>query len=256
MAHVDDLDKPRTKQIVLLGPLRFCFHRPPRNCKVSVEIIQKPAINGDRKRPFHTQNQRVGTCSGRTTYTWKEQEDVRNKILKRPHKGIYLNSAVYHGSRELGFQISLQHKFSDERNIALHTHKMLPDEKRRARVELELHGVSRLKEHGICTVNDLSKTNFRSVISEFCSFKLPVMRKSGTVLQEYIDVFGLRGCCGTSLYAAVKDFDDREKLKASKTVPRKTENQTSGLEPWREMNILTGRALDQLSRTWKKFSWP
>jgi hypothetical protein len=68
MTHIDDLDQPRAKQIVLLWPFRLRLHPPPRNCKVSATIIQNPAINSDRKRPIHTQNQCVASFSGRTMY--------------------------------------------------------------------------------------------------------------------------------------------------------------------------------------------
>lgn len=195
-----------------------------------------------------------------SSYAWKANKTVRKKVQKQPSKGIFLNSTVYHGSRTLGLQISLQHKIADNRNTTKGTKRYLADEKRRARVELEMHGVERLTEIGIKTVADLTEVNFRRMVSRFFSFKIPVMKNTDTNVQEFIDIFGFRGCCGTALAESVKEFEDRaeqnKKRKPGDPVLRASEKEAPGLAPWKDMRSLSGLALDRLSKDWKKFSWP
>lgn len=182
-----------------------------------------------------------------SAYAWKKEPSVRAKILAKPKRGINLNATVYHGSREFGFRISLQHKIADERNTAIGAVKLLANKERRARVEIELHTCSRPGALEMTTINDLAHLNLREKLSKKCSFKLPVIQRTDLKLTDYVDIFGLRGVCSTSLSEAVKAYE---------ASGRASSHKTPGLEPWRELNVLTGKALDKLSRQWRKFSWP
>lgn len=190
-------------------------------------------------------------------FSWKKAPSIRSRIIENPASGFLLNATQYLGSRETGVRFSAQHKISDQKDKRSGTSRSLMNEERRARLELELQGAHNLRPLGIHTISDVASIQFREVFLRHGSFKLPVMKKQGVALQDFITVFGFRGVIGASLFSAVQEFESRKKLKAEgKYVARASEAQAPGLEPWVEVNLQVGHALDKLSKQWSKFAWP
>lgn len=66
VAHVDHVGQTRAQEIVLFGTAGFGLHRSIRNCRVLGQNLPNLAETGHQKTKFRKQNQRVGSCSGRT----------------------------------------------------------------------------------------------------------------------------------------------------------------------------------------------
>ena len=102
------------------------------------------------------------------------EEHVRKRLARGSLDfQLYLDATVYRGSADEYLTWRMQHKITDKRNAAAKTVTTLPDDERRARIEVEISGQSRLSELGLKTIGDLSNYNFRTIHKKYLSLWLP-----------------------------------------------------------------------------------
>ncbi len=102
-----------------------------------------------------------------------EDSKVRDRILtEKPGEVLHLNSTVAKGAKNASVHVTIQHKIADQRNPVSGTKKVLPDDERRARVEVTLSGADILEERHLVTINDLDQVSFKKLTRPFLSFRM------------------------------------------------------------------------------------
>ena len=182
--------------------------------------------------------------------------EIRNRILtKEPGAELYLNSTFVKGGKFSPHMISIQHKIADRRNLSRNDYLSLPDDKRRARIEVTISGSETLKFYGLKTIDDLGTISFRELTGDFLRCRLPTIEPSQHLFEDARIQMRNRGVYGVNLRLRALAQERRETLKqAGKKLPRKTKDEVLGLIDWKEMNDVTAHALDELKRRWRNFT--
>lgn len=212
-------------------------------------------VFAERTKPKYLFSRKQGSASGSDSNIGNAE--VRARILtSKPGKPIYLNSTVWKGSKSSGAYVSIQHKIADRRNPEKKTMVMLPEDARRVRIEVTLSGNTSLKQQGLNTVNDLGSVSFRKLAKPFLSFKVGTIEPRQHLLEDAQTQLQSRGVFALELRERARRTEERERMRATRqNLPRNTDREGLGLDDWREMNDVVGRALDELGRRWRAFSW-
>ncbi|PQO24854.1 hypothetical protein C2I36_00575 [Rhodobacteraceae bacterium WD3A24] len=184
-------------------------------------------------------------------------EHARNRIAHGKHVNtLYLDATLYRGAQPNGLRISTQHKITDQVNPETGTRKELPDDERRARIEVEISGEERLKEHGLARIEDLSTNSIRKLKTRYLSFWLPTSPADRAAEKVVRDQLTWRGVYGVDLTERLQEEDAYLEAKAAgyKNL-RRPKGTTGTLCAWEELNKVVGRATDTLARRWSQFSW-
>jgi len=186
-----------------------------------------------------------------------EQADVMKRILTtKPGNDLFLNSTLVKGAKSSEFMVSIQHKIADRRDPKKETMEILPDNERRARIEVTISDSSTLKKLGLDTINDLATVAFRSLCKDTLSFKLGTIEPEQHFLEDAQIQMKTRGVYGMELRHRARAKQERNDLRrAGQKVPRKPNRANVGLDDWSEMNQVVRHALDEMSRRWGKLSF-
>ncbi|MEQ9258620.1 MAG: hypothetical protein RIG84_05945 [Roseovarius sp.] len=182
--------------------------------------------------------------------------EIRARILtSNTGEDLYLNSTLAKGGKHAAHHVTIQHKIADQRNRNNHTMTVLPDNERRARVEVTLSGIDTLKQRDLGTIDDLGKISFRKLTKPFLSFKLGVVDPCQHLLEDAQAQMHTRGVYGLGLRHRARALEGREQMRTrGEKLPRNLDREGRGLRAWKEMNDVTGKALDELTRRWRRFS--
>ncbi len=175
------------------------------------------------------------------------REEARSVILCTLPEEIFLNATVYDGRRELGLEVALQHKITDERNNAAGTVKILSEAECRARMEVILTGNTLGETYGIRFLSDLTGERLRTIKREHLTLFLPVLPDDPVAFAAQAERFARGGVYALDLY---------QRALASQTKSRDGTGKHGRLVAWTAMNDRTGAAIDKLARRWKGFRWP
>jgi len=180
------------------------------------------------------------------------EENVRQRLLSPdPGNVLYLDATIYRGNEVGKRRINNQHKIGDKRNSAKNTFINLPDEQRRARIEITLTSFEALEQAGLRTVDDLNGYNFRTLRRDFLVLRLPTCAPEAEDVERTIAQMTTRGVYSVELSQRARCLDERAQKKKK---PRKTARDLTGqLVDWPEMNNKIGSALDGLRKKWRKF---
>ena len=186
-----------------------------------------------------------------------EDPKVRDRILtEKPGEVLHLNSTVSKGAKNASAHVTIQHKIADRRNPVSGTKTVLPDDARRARVEVALSGADILQDRDLGTINDLGQISFRKLTRPFLSFRLGTIDAWQHLLDDAEAQMRTRGVYGLELRERVRALEEREgQRNAGEKPTRNCDREGQGLDAWQEMNVVTGKALDELTRRWRGFSW-
>lgn len=180
-----------------------------------------------------------------------DEEAVRRSLLTvRPGNELYLDATIYRGHKMGRKRVNAQHKIEDKRNYANGTSLILPDQARRARIEVTLTSLQALEEVGLRTIDDLKRCNFRDLRRDVLLFRLPTCDPVAEDVNRTMAQMRTRGVYGVELSQRARYHEDREHRKPK---PRSSDHEGRGLVDWPEMNDKVGEALDQLGRRWRKF---
>ena len=182
---------------------------------------------------------------------------VRDRILtEKPGEVLHLNSTIAKGAKTASAHVTIQHKIADQRNPVSGTKRVLPDDERRARVEVTLSGVDILEERHFATINDLGLVSFKKLTRPFLSFRLGTIDAWQHLLDDAEAQMRTRGVYGLELRERAGELEARERRrKAGEKLPRNKDREGWGLDAWPELNEVTADALDMLGRRWRGFSW-
>ncbi|WP_226689395.1 hypothetical protein [Ruegeria arenilitoris] len=186
-----------------------------------------------------------------------DDPEVRTRLLTtRPGRDLYLNSTTWKGAENSASQVSIQHKIANRRNPEKQTKEDLPDQERRARIEVTISGDDTLRKEGLDTVIDLASASFRKLAMPFLSFKLAEIEPFQHILDDAQIQMRTRGVYGIELRNRARALEEREeRRRGGQKMGRKNDLEGRGLVSWKEMNDVVGKALDELQRRWTSFSW-
>ena len=184
-------------------------------------------------------------------------QKIRDRILTdKPGEVLHLNSTVSKGAKNASAHVTIQHKVADQRNPVSGSKKVLSDNERRARVEITLSGSETLKERDLGTINDLGEISFRKLTKPFLSFRLGTVDAWQHLLDDAEAQMRTRGVYSLELRERVRALEERERRRRAGEKPKRNrDREGQGLAAWQEMNSVTGKALDELDRRWRGFSW-
>jgi hypothetical protein len=182
--------------------------------------------------------------------------EIRTRILtKNPGSKLWLNATIAKGGKFSPHMVSVQHKIADRRNLGKKTFISLPEDKRRARMEVTISGTETLAKHGLHTIEDLSSISFRKITRGFLRCRLPTIEPVQHIFDDTQAQMKNRGVYGVNLRLRALAEERRQTLKkAGKKLPRKTNDEEMGLSDWKEMNAIIGGELDGLQRRWSRFT--
>ena len=182
---------------------------------------------------------------------------IQNRILTtKAGEDLYLNTTLAKGGKYAAYHVTIQHKIADQRNQNKHTVTVLSDHKRRARVEVTISGSDTLRNRDLGTIDDLSKISFRKLTKPFLSFKLGTVEPWQHLLEDAQAQMRTRGVYGLELRQRARALEEREQKRTlGEKLPGNQDREGLGLIAWEEMNVVTGKALDELTRRWHGFSW-
>ncbi|WP_037374552.1 hypothetical protein [Sediminimonas qiaohouensis] len=241
-------------------------HWAPQSCFLDPDIrtprhIDARQIYDDPNRPAGKQK-RTRYLFADTSNTWAadgtlDLPEIRDRILtQRAGEDLYLNATFAKGGKHAAHHVTIQHKIADQRNPDNDTMTVLPDHDRRARVEVTISGSASLQERGLNTIDDLGKKSFRRLTRPYLTFKLGTTEPWQHLLEDAQAQMRTRGVYGLALRHRARALEEREQLRASgQKLPRNQDREGLGLKAWEEMNVVTGKALDELTRRWRGFSW-
>ncbi|MCA1777699.1 MAG: hypothetical protein LC676_19440, partial [Loktanella sp.] len=184
------------------------------------------------------------------------EEGIRNRVLTtKPGYAILLNSTVSKGDKFKSHLISIQNKITDKRDPIREIYVSLPDDERRTRIEVTISGTETLKFYGLKTIDDLGSISFRKLAGDFLRCKLPTIEAAQHLFEDAQMQMRTRGVYAINLRLRALAQERREALKrAGGGTPRQTKDEELGLKDWKEMNAVTGHALDELTRRWSRFT--
>lgn len=184
--------------------------------------------------------------------------EVRRRILTdEPGNQLYLDATLAKGARRSASLVSIQHKIADQRNTVRGTLLTLPQDRRRARMEVTISGSEKLSEQGLTVIGDLGAASFRKLCKPFLSFRIGTVEPWRHLADDAETQMRTRGVYGMELRERARAIEEREKLRGSGVeLPRDRDRAGAGLVDWPELNDVVGKALDELGRRWRGFSWP
>lgn len=182
--------------------------------------------------------------------------DIRKRVLtKSLGRDLFLNSTVAKGGKHSNYHVTIQHKIANRRNNKNSTKEVLPDNSRRARVEVTISDSKILKKRKLATVDDLATVSFRTLTKPFLGFKLGAVDPGQYPLEDAKDQMHTRGVYGIELRNRALQLEEREQMRGSgQRLSNYNDREGFGLQDWPEMNKVIGQALDQLQRRWRHFS--
>jgi hypothetical protein len=182
--------------------------------------------------------------------------EIRNRILTtRPGYPLMLNGTLVKGGKSTPHMISIQNKIADRRNLSRNTYLSLPDDKRRARMEVTISGTETLQNYGLHTIEDLRRVSFRKLAGNFLRCRLPMIEQTQHIFEDARAQMRNRGVYGVNLRLRALAQERRLAVKqAGGGTPRKTKDEELGLADWKEMNDVIGAALDSLHQRWSSFT--
>lgn len=188
---------------------------------------------------------------------------VRSRLkLVDPGKQLFLDATLYKGSEKDNLLVRIQHKTGDQRNKTRKTVKILPDDQRRARIEVQISGHQRLEEYGLAEIGDMKGFSFRRMRNRHLSFWLPTTSHDPKAVEIVRQQLVSRGVYGVERLQQLERHEERKvrpRHKGSLTGKpgRPVGTGASGTRvAWTECNEAVGKALDALAFKWKKFGWP
>jgi hypothetical protein len=186
-----------------------------------------------------------------------ELPGVRQRVLtQKTGEELYLNSTLVKGALNSHYLVRIQHKIADSRNRMKSSMDVLPDDKRRARIEVTISGSDKLEEQGLRTIDELATVSFRRLAKSCLSFRLAEIEPLQHLLDDAIEQMQTRGVYGIELRHRARALQVREeRRRARKKLPPLNDREGQGLRSWQEMNDVVGKALDELQRRWSRFSW-
>ena len=241
-------------------------HWAPHSCFLNPDVSMPRYI--DARQIYRDPNQpterkkKIRYLLPDNSNTWAadstlDMSEIRNRILtSNTGEDLYLNATLAKGGKHAAHHVTIQHKITDQRNRNNHTVTVLPDHERRARVEVTLSGSDTLKERGLGSVGDLGKRSFRKLTRPFLSFTLGTVEPWQHLLEDAQVQMRSRGVYGLELTLRARALEEREQMRTrGEKLPRNLDREGRGLRAWKEMNDVTGKALDELKRRWSGFSW-
>ncbi len=186
-----------------------------------------------------------------------KNDTVRRRILDaKPGNDLYLDATVYKGIRLSPYLISIQNKIADRRDTSGNAKNILPDEERRARIEVTITGREQLRERGLVTIDDLAKVSFRQMRKSLLQFRLGTLDPQQHLLNEAIQQMTTRGIYGMEMKERALHQEERKQIRRDAgKIPQNKDREGLGLVNWQEMSTVVGDALDGLGRHWRGFSW-
>ncbi len=227
-------------------------------------LDHEPAVprNVDARQLYRTKGKPRYIFANRTDDRFNSDSSIdtpaiRQRILTdKPGEDLYLNSTVWKGAEHSPYQVSIQHKIANRRNPEKNTKDILPETQRRARIEVTITGSDTLNERDLTTLDDLGSVSFRKLTKPFLSFKIAEIEPLQHLLDDAQAQMRTRGVYGIELRNRARALEKRnEQKRAGQQLERNNDREGHGLQSWREMNDVAGKALDELQRRWKGFSW-
>lgn len=215
-----------------------------------------PSRNRSKTRYLFAHDTLLGNSTKIQSDSTITNESVRKRVLgTKPGYDLMLNSTLVKGAKRGAHHVRIQHKIADQRNRDKNALVNLPNNLRRARVEVTISGADTLKDRGLVTVEDLAKISFRKLTKGFLTFKLGLIEPYQHLLEDAQTQMRTRGVYGLNLRLRALDLERRAATKqAVGKLPRNTDRETKGLDNWPEMNDIVGKVLDELRRRWSGFS--
>jgi hypothetical protein len=169
--------------------------------------------------------------------------------LKRPLDNmLYLDATLYFGTEQENLLFRIQHKISDKRNKTKGTFQDLPEDKKRARIEVELSGFEMLGQSlGLHSLADFGHMDFRSIRRELLTFWLPTADADFGERLKVQTQLEARGIYGVE----IQKMHERCLMNgAHNPKPRHGQGKTRDRLIWKEVTERVGNALDALSKQW------
>jgi hypothetical protein len=190
------------------------------------------------------------------------EDDVVRKRLdhgRYPHQ-LFLDSTLYRGSQLNRLEVRTQHKHADKRDTSKGTMELLAEEKKRARIEVEVAGYDRLQGLGLNAAGDLGILRFRTLRNEFLQFWLPTAPEDEVAQIMVRNQLQWRGVYGIELLQELETFnadDVRRQTRKQAGVLRERNRRGQGTTrrrvAWEECQAKVGHALDALQGHWRGF---
>ena len=197
-----------------------------------------------RMRPIYRHDKRSGLLASVRDVA---RDEARAVILGTQPEEIFLNSTAYDGKRELGLEVSLQNKVTDQRNNAAGTVRTLPETERRARMEVILAANTLHETFGIWHLEDLTRERLRTIKRQHLSLFLPVMSDDPVMFAVEAERFARSGVYALDLY---------QRAVARQAGTRAATGKHGKLAAWTQIDARTGEAIDRLARRWRGYRAP
>jgi hypothetical protein len=179
------------------------------------------------------------------------KKPVQDRIIRSIWAKLYLDGTLYVGSENENLLYRMQHKISDNRNKKMDKADILPDNKRRARIEVEISGYRRLGENlGLRTLDDMNGFEFRDMRKDHLTLWLPTAPKDLSEQLKMRQELEHRGIYGIE----IKKAHEKQLAKGKRNAgARQGKGSTGDRMAWHECNESTGNALDRLNKEWRGF---
>lgn len=188
-------------------------------------------------------------------------EEVVRKRLKHGSVGnqLWLDSTLYKGSTSEGLLFRIQHKITDRRDPETKTVDILPDEQRRARIEVEISDMTELESLGLATLAGFQTFDFRAIHKKYLRLWFPTGGTdvaSDLMMRQQLTDRGIYGCEIAQLLVEY-ELKQTHALAKKTGTPAKRERTSTGpstkRKAWSECNQVAGDAMDALTEVWQEF---
>lgn len=260
---VDFVPKPHCspeEQLVLREQMVGLLQRHHVAHRSVLQDREDPSPAADTRQFFLAEDGQRRTCffvkrrrgSAHLSEESLDHPEVRSRILDAACEPCpFLNSTVYKGVRDGGAWISIQHKIADRTNPEKGSRHVLPEDERRARIELTVNGADRLSGCGLSLLSDLAKAPFRRMRKDLLVFRLCTCEPTRKNFWDVHDQLVSRGAWAAGLRKRAEEIEAwSRKPRVRRTVPKCLKRENIGLADWEEMNEAVGRSLDHLSKRW------
>lgn len=188
-------------------------------------------------------------------------EEVVRKRLKHGSVGnqLWLDSTLYKGSTSEGLLFRIQHKITDRRNPETKTVDTLPDDQRRARIEVEISDMNELASLGLATLAGFQTFDFRAIHKKYLRLWFPTGGTdvaSDVMTRQQLKDRGIYGC---EIAQLLVDYELKQVQALAKKIGIPAERDRTGAGPstkrkaWSECNQVAGDAMDALTEVWQEF---
>lgn len=187
----------------------------------------------------------------------KVTDAIVRKRLKHGTVGnqLWLDSTLYKGATSEGLLFRIQHKIADRRDRSKGTWLVLPDDERRARIEVEISDMKRLAKLGLSTLAGFQTFNFRRIHKTYLNFWQPTCGSDDVSIAKTRQQLTDRGIYGCEIAAMLEAHElKQEKANTMKTgvAPlrdRTGKGATTKRKSWSECNQAAADAMDVLTET-------